>query len=125
MIFIFIANIATNYNIAPFQDFDYQLHAEKFNISGQCDCVIPINPAGWSFKVPCTTLDAYSWNANGLVLDKQGEYDEALKAFNKAIELNPKYAEAWNNKGNALKSIGRTTETDAAFTRAKELGYKG
>jgi Flp pilus assembly protein TadD len=49
------------------------------------------------------------------------KYDEAFKAFDEAIRLDPNDAEVWNYKGLALKSLGRTTEADAAF--AKELGY--
>ena len=46
----------------------------------------------------------------------QNKYDEAIKAFDKAIELNPKHAIAWNSKGNTLKAristVSRNTWTD-------------
>jgi tetratricopeptide (TPR) repeat protein len=29
-------------------------------------------------------------------------YDEAIQAYDKAIEINPQYADAWNNKEKAL-----------------------
>ena len=32
----------------------------------------------------------------------QDKYDEAIKDYDEAIRLNPKYAAPWNNKGNAL-----------------------
>jgi tetratricopeptide (TPR) repeat protein len=32
----------------------------------------------------------------------QDKYDEAIKDYDEAIRLDPKYAAAWNNKGNAL-----------------------
>ena len=32
---------------------------------------------------------------------KLGKYDEAIKAYNKAIEIDPHCADAWNNKGSA------------------------
>ncbi len=54
-----------------------------------------------------------------------GKDDEALKAFEKAIEIDPNYAKAWCNKGTDLGHLGRNTEADAAFTKAKELGYTG
>jgi Flp pilus assembly protein TadD len=67
-----------------------------------------------------------TWFIKGnALLYKQGKYDEAIKAYNKAIEINPKYAKAWNNKGIALNKLGRTAEANAAKTKAKELGYKG
>jgi len=52
-----------------------------------------------------------------------GESQKALQCFEKAIELDPKYASAWYNKGMALKSLGRATEADETFAEAKELGY--
>jgi tetratricopeptide (TPR) repeat protein len=35
---------------------------------------------------------AETWNNKGLVLAQQGKYDEALQAFNKAVELNPQFS---------------------------------
>ena len=59
--------------------------------------------------------------------------DEAIKAFDMAIEIdqqlaeafNSQYAKAWNYKGVALQQLGRTADADAAFARAEELGYPG
>jgi len=59
----------------------------------------------------------------GSVLEKMGEHSEALKAFNKALELNPSDMIAMQGKGNALLALGRQPEADAAFAKAKELGY--
>ena len=65
------------------------------------------------------------WINKGIVLAKQGKYDEAILVLDKAIQINPQLAEAWHNKGVALRLLGRTTEADAAFAKAKELGYVG
>lgn len=69
--------------------------------------------------------NALAWRSKGVAFGEQGNYDEALKAFDKAIEINPLDAKAWYNKGITLKSLGRTTEADAAIAKAKELGYMG
>ena len=59
-----------------------------------------------------------------------GKYDEAIKAYDKAIEqcpldaMKPMGAETWYKKGIALQALGRTSEADAAFAKAKELGYQ-
>ncbi len=37
----------------------------------------------------------------------KGKYELALKAFEKAIEIKPDYAEGWHNKGVALGNLGR------------------
>ena len=66
-----------------------------------------------------------AWKSKGHTIDGQGKYDEAIQAYDKAIEINPQDADAWNSKGIVLKLFGRTTEADSAFAKAKELGYMG
>jgi Flp pilus assembly protein TadD len=51
--------------------------------------------------------------------------DDAIKAYDEAIRLDPNDAAAWNNKGVALEALGKTTEANAAFAKAQELGYEG
>jgi tetratricopeptide (TPR) repeat protein len=46
--------------------------------------------------------DARGWFVQGELLQKQSKYDEAIKAFDKAIEADAKYAEAWYRKGAVL-----------------------
>jgi tetratricopeptide (TPR) repeat protein len=82
-------------------------------------------PTASSTTPPTTPSTAEALNKEGLKLAGSKKYEEAIKCFEAAIVLDPKYAEAWHNKGEALKSLGRTTEADAAFSKAKELGYKG
>lgn len=66
---------------------------------------------------------AAEWMDKGLAFDDQGKYDEALKSYDRVIELNPLDEIAWNNKGIALKLLGHTSESDAAFTKAWELKH--
>ena len=67
-----------------------------------------------------------AWNRIGNALNHLGKYDEALKAYDKAIELGPSEATVdWQNKGYALKALGRDSEAEIAFAKARELGYKG
>lgn len=68
---------------------------------------------------------ASAWNNKGIDLDDLNNYDEAIKAWEKALEIKPQLVEAWNNKVNALKLRSHTTEADTAFAKAKELGYQG
>ena len=47
------------------------------------------------------SIQAGEHNERGIALLEEGRYDEAIIAFNKAIELNPNYTEVYNNRGNA------------------------
>lgn len=69
------------------------------------------------------TQDALACNDKGIALSAQGKHEEAVKAYDEAIRLDPSNAFAWYNKGSALKALNRTTEADAAFATAKSLGY--
>ena len=57
----------------------------------------------------------------GLALYNQGRYDEAIKAYNEAIRLDPEDAEAWFGKGSALDSLGKYDEAIKAYDEAIRL----
>jgi len=63
---------------------------------------------------------AEAWNNQGVALETQSKYDEAINAFDEAIRINPQFPEAWNNKGMALKhkAQGEYDEALAAFDEA-------
>jgi tetratricopeptide (TPR) repeat protein len=69
---------------------------------------------------------AVAWNRIGIALNHLGKYDDALKAYDKAIELGPSESSVdWQNKGYALMALGRDSEVEIAFAKARELGDKG
>ena len=53
----------------------------------------------------------------------KNDYESAIKAFNKAIKLNPDYAEVWDNKGTSLCKLGRHDEALKAHDKAIELKH--
>jgi tetratricopeptide (TPR) repeat protein len=57
----------------------------------------------------------------GVALSNLGKDEEALKAFEKAIEINPTDPEAWYNKGVALGKLGKNEEALKAFEKAIEI----
>jgi tetratricopeptide (TPR) repeat protein len=69
-----------------------------------------------------------AWKNKGEALNYTGRYEEAVSAYDKAVELSPELgllkASSWQGKGDALKASGRQVEAAAAFAKAKELGYK-
>jgi len=66
-------------------------------------------------------LYAAAWINKAHDLYNNGKYDEAIKAYDNAIELDPQNADIWNNKGAALLFLGRRSEGDVAFAKAKKL----
>ncbi|MEG4420008.1 tetratricopeptide repeat protein [Microcoleus sp. LAD1_D5] len=66
----------------------------------------------------------YYWHERGYELANLGRYSEAIAAFEKALEIDPKFHIAWNNLGNALKELGRDREAIAAYNKALEIDPK-
>ena len=48
----------------------------------------------------------------------------AIKCYERAIELDPSYTVAWRSKGISLLNIGRDSEALSCFERATELNPK-
>lgn len=49
-----------------------------------------------------------------------GKYSDSLDAYNKAIELDPKFALAWYEKGVTLNTLGKYNESIKAYDKALE-----
>jgi len=63
---------------------------------------------------------AEDWFYQGVALEGQAKYDEAIQSFDEAIRLDPVSAEAWYQKGNAL--VRQARYADAATTPDVENG---
>jgi Flp pilus assembly protein TadD len=61
------------------------------------------------------------WIELGNALAKGGQHEEAVKALNKAIELNPKDSEIWNNRGIILFVLKRNKDAILSFEKATSL----
>jgi tetratricopeptide (TPR) repeat protein len=48
-------------------------------------------------------------------------YNEALECYNKALDINPRYAEAWYNKGNVYSIMEKYDEASKCFMIALSL----
>lgn len=60
----------------------------------------------------------------GIEFDKKGKYDEAIAEFDKAIELNPNFAEAYKNRGISFYHMEENKCAISDFSKAKELNPK-
>ncbi|MBV8274143.1 MAG: tetratricopeptide repeat protein [Verrucomicrobia bacterium] len=58
----------------------------------------------------------------GFVFLQKGQVDEAIRRFQKALEINPNFKEAHSNLGVALGQKGQVDEAVAQFQKALELG---
>src|SRR3954447_21802894 len=47
-----------------------------------------------------------AYNNRGLALNNKGEYDRAIRDFDEAIRLDPRYVHAYSNRGWALNNKG-------------------
>src|SRR5436305_4758759 len=65
-------------------------------------------------KPPSATV----YNNLGLVLKVNGDLDGAIAAYQKAIEIDPKYALTYSNLGIALKLKGDVGRAIAAYQKA-------
>ena len=57
----------------------------------------------------------------GLALDNLGRYEEAIKCYDKVIEIEPNHAYAWYYKSLALDQFGENDEAEKCFKKAKEV----
>ena len=65
--------------------------------------------------------DSVGWFNKGLALDNLNKSDEAIKAYDKAIEINPQDSDVWTGKGLALDNLNKYDEAIKAFDKAIEI----
>ena len=66
-------------------------------------------------------LVATAFISRGVAKSKLGLKKEAIEDYNRAIELEPKYADAFNNRGAAKSKLGLEEEAIEDYNRAIEL----
>jgi tetratricopeptide (TPR) repeat protein len=74
-------------------------------------------------KIQCETdnCDASGLYNKGIALASHGKLDEAIKAYDEAIKIDPQLAYTWVNKGAALGDLGRYDEAIQACDEAIRL----
>lgn len=69
-----------------------------------------------TFKLEPNSAAAHT-NRGNVYLD-QGEYEQAIAAYNQALTINPNYVIAYINRGQAHKALGDLGQARADFTQA-------
>jgi len=62
--------------------------------------------------------DGAFWNNKGQDYYKIGNYEEAIKCYDVALEMNNGDPFVWNNKGSALRKLGRHSEAIKCYDQA-------
>jgi tetratricopeptide (TPR) repeat protein len=69
--------------------------------------------------------DAEFYFKEGLAYDRQGQYDQAIAAYNRALEMNPTWPSGiYNCRGNAYSAKGEYDRAIEDYTKAIELNPK-
>ena len=61
------------------------------------------------------------YNNRGIAKYNLGQHEEAIKDYNKVIELNPNESAAYNNRGAAKKNLGQYEDALRDCKKALEL----
>lgn len=69
-------------------------------------------------KEPPSGAGVDDWINQGIALNNEGMYEDAVRCYEEAIELDPSNYPAWELKGLALRSIGRYQGALECFDRA-------
>ncbi len=75
----------------------------------------------WRYVLSQTPDNYIAHNNMGLALDEKGQTDAAITHFEKALQIQPGYAETHNNFGNALCRVGRVPDAIVQYEEALEL----
>lgn len=77
--------------------------------------------AAQAYKRNIDNLSAAEWFERGHELDISGKFTEAIKAYNKAIELNPQYTDTYINRGALYDDLGKYQQAIKDYNKAIEL----
>jgi tetratricopeptide (TPR) repeat protein len=69
-------------------------------------------------------LEAWEWANKGISLAALGYKEEAIRCYDRTIEVNPRYANVWYSKGNSLAALGDKEKAIRCYDRALEIDSK-
>ena len=63
-------------------------------------------------------------STKALSLASLGRFDDAIKCYDRALELNPDDADTYINKGTVLEKLGYDEEAKTCYNRATQLKFQ-
>ncbi len=81
----------------------------------------PTSPPTLTPNPVSESMSAADYVTRGLAYYEQGQYEQAIADYDRAIDLNPDYALAYYNRGLAYKQQGQYERAIADFERCLEL----
>jgi tetratricopeptide (TPR) repeat protein len=66
-------------------------------------------------------MTQYDWFGQARIHEISGDYESALQAYEKALELDPDFAKAWFYKAKLHHQLGQSSEALICGRRALEL----
>ena len=63
------------------------------------------------------------WHKKGIMASRSKNYEEAMKCFDKALELDPNVAGSWYNKGQVFMHLENYEGAMHCFVKALELNH--
>ena len=80
-------------------------------------------PAGGTTTAPASQVDpqAKTFYDQGESYSKQKNWDQAIGAYQQAVRIDPKYAEAWNNMGFCYRKVKQYDKALDAYKHAMAL----
>jgi tetratricopeptide (TPR) repeat protein len=111
-------------SLAPDEAIFWKNKAKALEALGECEAAkiaFAQSELLESQKHTINSSASIDWNNKGFSLAEQGLYNDAIAAFEQAIESNPDFAEAWNNKGYSQMELGQIDEAIESFQQAIRL----
>jgi len=98
---------------------NYRLRKELLTAKGEKK-----KEATEAYNKTINNLNATEWFERGYVDFISGKNAEAITAYDKSIELNPKDARSYTNRGNAYYNLGNSNQAIKDYNQAIELNPK-
>ena len=94
------------------------IHAQVMQLAGQYEAALESYATAKTCEPDKAALAIYN---QGKVYEELQQWDQAIKAFDTVVELDPEDTDAWVNRGVALAELDRHLEAIASYDRALKL----